>query len=139
MNDFIFTIPILNDSPCFSTKWKVCRKRKKTLIWKIRHYKRPVKKYSKERHCFKYVKILMSGLIGNSYHICFYIQVSVICCFLLKYKKKIQLKEIYGWRMEEYFNNLFRCNCGCSLILHPNSTSGRFLKLSCDVISKHLK
>lgn len=44
--------------------------------------------------------------------------------------------QIHSLKRVEYFS-VFSCNCEYSL-LHQNSTSGRFLKVSCNVNSNHI-
>lgn len=70
-------------------------------------------------------------------YIYFHTQFVVICWFFeLWTKHSSNQYTVRKWR--GISNNLFRYNGGCFLVFYPNSRSGRFLKLSCNVISNNL-
>ena len=69
---------------------------------------------------------------------CFYVQSILICCLFEVYKENPAVHRYIGEKgWMEYFT-IFSCNCEYSL-LHQNSKSGRFLKVSCSVAVLTLK
>lgn len=84
-------------------------------------------------------KSLISGFIESGCILLFASAVSLLkyVDWIESYAEKSGLTQICSWKRRSVFIAFSDC-CGCSLILHQNSTNGNLLKISCNVVSETL-